>query len=84
MAVIPSSVFSVIKKFPDHKVVIQRLFQSNDEFLTLCDDYRMCKEALAYWNNSDSEQAASRINEYQTLMLELENEILSKVHELDY
>ena len=82
MPVIPSSVLSVIKRFPEHTAVLQRLFKSDDEFLTLCDDYQMCKEALAYWSNSDSDQAPSRANEYQSLLKELENEILFNVHEL--
>ena len=81
MPVIPSSVFLVIKKFPEHKGEIQRLFKSDDEFLTLCDDYRMCKEALAYWNISDSDQAPLRVNEYQLLLKELENEILLSVND---
>jgi len=81
MPVIPSSIFLVIKKFPEHKGAIQRLFKSDDEFLTLCNDYRMCKEALAYWNISNSEQAPLRVSEYQSLLEELENEILLNVHE---
>ena len=83
MPVIPSSVLLVIKKFPEHKAVIQRLFRSNDEFLTLCDDYRMCKEALAYWNISASNQAPSRADEYQSLLKELETEILMSLNGSD-
>ena len=79
MPVIPSSVLLVIKKFPEHTAVLQRLFKSNDDFLALCDDYQMCKETLAYWNISDSDQAPLRVDEYQSLLEELETEILLNV-----
>lgn len=80
MPVIYSSVFSVIRKFPENTNVIQHLYKSNDEFTTLCDDYGLCKKALAYWNRSDSDQTAIRIREYQWLMKKLENEILNEVN----
>ena len=76
LPVIASSVFLVIHKFPQHKGVIQRLYKSNDEFRALCDDYLKCKEALTYWNISNSDQAPLRVNEYQSLLEGLENEIL--------
>ena len=82
MSALPSSVFLVIKKFPEHKGVIQRLCKGNDEFLTLCNDYRMCQEALAYWKISESDQAPLRVNEYQSLLKELENEILMNMNGL--
>ena len=81
MSIIHSSIFLVIKKFPAHKGVIQRLSEYNDEFLTLCEDYRICKEALEYWNLSDSDKAPERCSEYQSLLNELENEILLNVHD---
>ena len=80
MPVIPSSVLLVIKKFPEYKGVIQRLFKSNNEFLILCEDYRMCKEALAYWKISISNQAPLRVKEYQSLLEELKNEILLDIN----
>ena len=79
MSVIHSSIFLVIKKFPEHRGMIQRLSKSNGEFQTLCEDYRMCKEALGYWNISDSDQSLLRIKEYRSLLKELENEILLNV-----
>ncbi len=81
MPVIPSSVFFVMKKFPEDRAVIQRLFKSDDEFLMLCDDYWRCKEALVYWNMSTSDHAPLRISEYQSLLKELENEIMRTVHD---
>jgi hypothetical protein len=81
MPVIHSSVFLVMKEFPEHKTAIQGLAKSDEKFLTLCDDYRICKEALAYWNSSESDQAHFRVREYQSLLEELEAEILRNLND---
>jgi hypothetical protein len=80
MPVIHSSVFLVMKEFPEHKRAIQRLAKREERFLTLCDDYRICKEALAYWKSSESDQAFLRVCEYQSLLAELETEILRSLN----
>ena len=82
MSVIPSGVITVIKKFPEHKRVIQHLAEYKDEFLELCEDYRICKAALEHWNLSDSEGAPLRVNEYRSLLEELEHEILVNINDL--
>lgn len=81
MSVIHSSIFLVIKKFPEHKDVIQRLSKYNEQFLTLCEDYRICKESLVYWGVSDSDEAPVRCSEYRSLLEELENEILISIRD---
>ena len=81
MTVIHSGVFSVIKSFPEQKGVIKSLLKKKGSFPTLCEDYRICKEALAHWNLSDSEEAPERSREYQSLLQELEAEIMQNVKE---
>ncbi len=81
MPVIHSSVYLVMKEFPEHKATIQNLVKSDEKFLTLCDDYRICKEALAYWNSSESDQAPFRASEYRSLLEELETEILRSLND---
>lgn len=81
MPVIYSSVFLVMKEFPEHKIAIQSLVKREEKFLTLCDDYRICKEALAYWKSSESDQALLRESEYQLLLAELETEILRSLND---
>jgi len=83
MTIIHSGVFSVIKSFPEQKDAIKGLLKKKDSFLTLCEDYRICKEALAHWNLSDSEQAPLRIREYRTLLQELKAEIMQNVNEFE-
>jgi len=81
MTVIHSGVFSVIKSFPEQKDVIKHLIKNKDSFLTLCEDYRVCKEALAHWDLSDAAEAPARSLEYQALLQELEAEIMQNVNE---
>ena len=46
------------------------------EFLALCEDYDACIEALQYYAKSKEPEAETRVNEYRTLVQELEEEII--------
>jgi len=81
MTVIHSGVFAVIKKFPEQKDAIKRLLKKEGSFLTLCEDYRVCKEALEHWDLSDAKEAPARSREYRALLQELEAEIMQNVNE---
>ena len=76
MTVIKSSVFHVLGKFSDRAGIIKRLYKENQDFQTVCDDYRLCAEALHYWNQSHEKKAAIRRQEYELLLQELADEIL--------
>jgi hypothetical protein len=75
MQVITPGLFSVIRRFPEHKHTVRRLFQSNEIFRTLCDDYGRCAEALEYWNQFSSEETAGYRQDYTELVREIESEI---------
>ena len=81
MAVIKSSLIHVLKRLPEHKDAIRQLFRKNENFQTICDDYRQCAEALDRWNGSTSEVAPARRNEYAELLQDLESEILQTLNE---
>jgi hypothetical protein len=70
------SLFFILKRFPEHNEKIQCLFEENDSFRSLCEDYRVCAKALKYWNDSTSEKAPARCEEYNALLQELEEEVL--------
>jgi hypothetical protein len=55
------------------------LMAEDPEFLAMCEDYDACIEALRYWAQSNEPQASTRMNEYNTLVRELEEEILQVV-----
>jgi len=81
MSVIQTSIFTVFERFPDHKDNIKRLFRESKTFQTMCEDYRKCAEALRHWNQSSSEEAPARREEYAALLRDLEAEILHTVNE---
>ena len=75
MTVIQSSLFHIVKRFPDQKEVIAQFYRKKEDFQTICDDYRRCFEALQGWNQSNSREAPARRKEYSDLLDELEMEI---------
>lgn len=79
MTVLKTSVFSVVKRFPDRTDAVKRLFKKSETFQTVCEDYRKCAEALRHWNESVSEEAPARREEYATLLQDLEAEILQSL-----
>jgi len=82
MTIIKSSVFHVLEKFPDRTGDIKRLYKGNQDFQTVCDDYRLCAEALQHWNQSNQKEAAIRRQEYAKLYQELMDEICLYLNEL--
>jgi hypothetical protein len=81
MAVIQTSLFSIIKRFPDRKDILKRLFKESENFKAVCEDYQKCSEALHHWDRSDSEESSVRRAEYSDLLQELESEILQRLNE---
>ena len=81
MPVIQTSIFTVIERFPGNKDSILQFFRENQNFQTICDDYRLCAESLKRWNQSASKEAPARRKEYAALLQELEAEILQILDE---
>ncbi|TVL99764.1 MAG: hypothetical protein CV087_16635 [Candidatus Brocadia sp. WS118] len=72
----PPSLFFILKRFRKHSEKIQCLFNENDSFRSLCEDYQVCAKALKYWSHSRSSKAPTRREEYSVLLQELEEEVL--------
>ena len=79
MTMVPPGLFIVMKQFPGHKEVVKRLFAESENFRSVCEDYRICSEALRYWNQSASEEATARRQEYAGILQDLEGEILENL-----
>ena len=63
------------EQFSDKKPSIDLLMAEDPEFLALCEDYDACVNALRYWAESRVPEANARVNEYRTLVRELEEEV---------
>ena len=61
--------------FPDTQRNIDLLMAQDSEFLALCEDHDACVDALRYWVKSKEPEAKTRVNEYRTLIRELQEEI---------
>ena len=64
------------ERFPEKKHRIDRLMKNNPEFLSLCEDYDTCVNALQYWANSNEPEAEIRVNEFRSIADGLEEEIV--------
>ena len=62
-------------RFPDKKNAIDLLIAEDPEFRAICEDYDACINALRYWAKSKEPEAEIRVNEYRTLVQELEEEV---------
>jgi hypothetical protein len=65
----------VLKRFPEERLALLRLFRQNSSFQSLCEDYRDCLAALQYWEQAASGEAPTLANTYTELLGELEQEV---------
>jgi hypothetical protein len=65
----------ILEQFPEKSHVIAHLIEEDPEFLTMCEDYDTCVNALRYWEQSKKPEAKTRVDEYRSLVRELEEEI---------
>lgn len=65
----------VLNRFAGEKAHLVLLMTQDSEFYSLCQDYEACVKALQYWSASNAPEAGTRLDEYRTLVSELEDEI---------
>ena len=63
------------EQFKDKSHIIDLLMAEDPEFHTLCEDFDACVNAFRYWADSKAPEAEARVNEYSTLVRELQEEI---------
>ena len=68
--------YHIRKQFPEKNETINFLMAKDPEFRAICEDYDDCARACRYWAQSKDLEAETRVNEYRTLIKELENEIV--------
>jgi hypothetical protein len=71
------------ERFPDKTRAIDLLVAQDPEFLTLCEDFDACVDALQYWAESKQPEAETRVDEYRTLVRELQEEITQALAALE-
>jgi uncharacterized protein YdcH (DUF465 family) len=71
------------ERFPEKKHNIDLLVAKDPEFFDLCEDHDACVDALRYWAKSEKPEAETRIDEYRTLVRELQDEIAQALAALE-
>jgi hypothetical protein len=65
----------ILERFPEERPALCRFFRENRSFQSLCNDYWECLAARQNWQQSTSEEAPDRCDEFAHLLLELEQEV---------
>ena len=71
-----NEMYHIRKRSPEKSKTIDLLMAEDPEFRAICEDYDDCFHAWQYWVQSTKPEAETRVNEYRTLIKELENEIV--------
>jgi len=67
-----------IASFADYMETIKSLYEVDDDFKTLCDDFVTCKVKIDVYKNKSFENFRSEL-EFQQMSFELEKEIIEYV-----
>lgn len=71
-----SDLTTVVTLFPEHELIVRRLYARTPEFRTLCEDYGAAFRALERWRAD-----AGKANDFQQLLQEIEMEIKELIAE---
>jgi len=63
------------EKFSKVQHIIEKLYKGDDTFRSIYRDYQTYLDALQFWEQSSSDDAAARRSEYTHLAGELEEEL---------
>jgi hypothetical protein len=63
------------EKFSKVRHIIEKLYKGDDTFRSIYRDYQTYLDALQFWEQSSSDDAAARRSEYTHLAGELEEEL---------
>lgn len=66
----------VVARLPARASAITAEFERSESFRGLCEDFQVCVEAFARWQQKEGSAAMERRREYAESMAELEQEIV--------
>lgn len=70
------SLACVVSRLPSRASAIVTEFERSESFRGLCEDFQVCVEAFARWQQKEGPAADDRRREYAESMAELEQEIV--------
>jgi hypothetical protein len=81
LEVMPAVSRYVVARFPEHELVIERLFRQSESFRSMCEDYAEGVDALRSWEDSADSRAEAEMAELRDCLAELEAEILATLEQ---
>jgi hypothetical protein len=66
----------MIERFPQYRARLMELFENNDDFRSLCDDYWQCNYNIFKLNGNVIKETRIE-NNYRMLSLNLEQEVMN-------
>ena len=69
----------VVLEFPENKKEITILFNKSIDFIEVCEDYIFCLNSIHELKKTANIKDEKRINELQTVSVELREELLSMI-----
>ena len=67
---------SVVERFPEKRKSLERLFERDKSFRSLCEEFVACQKAYKFWQGSSLPEAPDLRNDFSSLQRELAEEIL--------
>lgn len=68
------------EKFSKYRFVIEKFYKDDETFRSIYEDYQTYLDALQFWEQSSSDEAAARRSEYTQLVGELEEEVMQALN----
>ena len=68
------------EKFSEVRHIIEKRYKGDDTFRSIYKDYQTYLDALQFWEQSCSDDAAARRSEYTQLVGELEEELMQALN----
>ena len=80
---VAANLYIVMKDFPEHQKILEKLYHQNESFRSLCEDFGSCIRAMEYWCGYQpaNENASVRCEEYKILYADLKREIAERLAE---
>jgi hypothetical protein len=66
----------ILKQYPDHWASVKTLYDSSDDFRSICYEYGLAVDALSKLTKQSGSEAVTRREEYSEIVSELELELL--------
>lgn len=73
----------VLERFPRQALLVRQLFMADHSFRSACEDYRLACDGLAKFGTTSSAPPSGEVEEYRTLVGELEAEITAMFRRVD-